>query len=99
VTAQVVSDRLTIFGPSESGHLWCPRCERAYSDGEYREHREGWDRFQICPYEDCTGDAVLDPWDWADYRRGNLDAPLIPERGIVYPRGSTSTTARTEGEG
>lgn len=61
--------------------LWCLHCERTYRRGECREI----DGLQMCPYEGCDGDTVLDgkPWNWA--RVEHPDYPTIPTEGQRYP--------------
>ena len=71
-----------IFGGGErSDYLWCLHCERAYRRGEYRLVHG----LQMCPYEDCDGDTVMDGWDWAQIRDGHPEYPEVPEMGKVYP--------------
>lgn len=64
-----------------SDYLWCLHCQRAYRRGQYRLVRG----LQMCPYEDCNGDTVLDAWDWAQIRDAHPEYPEIPEPGVVYP--------------
>jgi len=74
-------DRERIFGKSKSKHFWCRHCERTYKQDEFRQVGE----LQMCPYQDCNGDTVIDAWPWEDVRKGNPDYPRVPERGKVYP--------------
>jgi hypothetical protein len=64
-----------------SEFLWCLHCERAYRRGEFRLVNV----LQMCSYEDCDGDTVLDGWDWARIREGHPEYPEVPEKGKVYP--------------
>jgi len=81
------SERQEIFGESKSGYLWCLHCERAYPDGEYREVKsKSGVVYQMCPYEDCDGNAVIDAWDWAQISEGHPEYPETPKKGKVYPQ-------------
>lgn len=64
-----------------SDYLWCLHCERTYKRGEFRLVNG----LQMCPYEGCDGDTVLDAWDWAKVREMHPEYPEVPERGKVYP--------------
>jgi hypothetical protein len=61
--------------------LWCMHCERCYKAGEYREIKG----LQMCPYADCDGDTVLDPWTWKHIQKIHPNYPQEPERGKIYP--------------
>ena len=75
-------DRDKIFGSERrSDYLWCLHCERAYKHGEFRVARG----LQMCPYEDCDGNTVMDGWDWAQIRDAHPEYPEVPEKGKVYP--------------
>lgn len=75
------------------GYLWCLHCERTYKDGEYREEVmevvngsgeiENL-KFEMCPYEGCDGDTVLDGWEWEQIKGKHPEYPEIPERGKAY---------------
>lgn len=88
-------DREEAFGEeSRSEYLWCLHCERTYKYGEYRlwkvepfvvDHVRYEPEFQMCPYEDCDGDAVIDAWEWDRIRESHPEYPEIPEKGKVYP--------------
>jgi len=43
--------------------------------------------FQMCPYPDCDGDAVLDAFEWEWVRSYYSEYPEVPEYGRVYPMG------------
>jgi len=73
-------DRERILGEKPGGFLWCLHCGRTYRWGEYRLI-EG---LQMCPYEGCDGDTVMDGWRWEEVREGNPDYPKTPKRGHVY---------------
>lgn len=64
-----------------SQYLWCLHCERTYRRGEYRLVRD----LQMCPYPDCSGDTVIDGWDWAKVREELPQYPEVPEHNVVYP--------------
>lgn len=68
-----------VAGPRKAWH-WCLHCERAYPLGSYRQNRD----LQMCPYEGCDGDAVMDLWTWQRVREANPQYPEIPELGVVY---------------
>ena len=80
------SEREAMFGKTESGYLWCLHCERAYKDDEYRtEVNKYGDIMEMCHYEDCNGDAVLDAWDRAKLREMH-GYPEEPEEAKLYPQ-------------
>lgn len=72
---------------------WCLHCNRCYKSGEFRLCCEG-DRH--CPYEDCTGFAFLDGWNWAVVQKANPHYPKIPERNRLYELYSTASLAKEE---
>jgi hypothetical protein len=39
---------------------------------------------QMCPYEDCDGDSVLDGMEWEWVRKYHPEYPEVPEYGCVY---------------
>lgn len=80
------SERQEMFGNAKSGYLWCLHCERTYPDGEYREVSNRGQVYQMCPYDDCDGDAVIDAWDWTRIREAHPEYPKIPESGVLYPQ-------------
>lgn len=73
--------------------VWCLHCERCYQVGEFRPEKPdkvlremGMDEdLQLCPYEDCDGDTVIDSWTWERIREIHPEYPEVPERGKVYP--------------
>jgi hypothetical protein len=75
-------DRDEIFiDDRRSDFLWCLHCERTYNRGAYRQVGN----LQMCPYEGCDGDTVVDGWDWEDVRDEHPDYARVPEDGKVYP--------------
>ncbi len=64
-----------------SDYLWCLHCERTYLRGKWREQGE----LQMCPYQDCSGDVVIDAWDWETIRDNKPEYPVVPETGKSYP--------------
>ena len=81
-------------GKPKGKYLWCLHCERTYKYGEFRMVRikpfvvdgvRHAPEYQMCPYEDCDGDTVLDAWEWEDIRGYHPEYPEIPEAGKVYP--------------
>jgi hypothetical protein len=44
----------------EGDWVWCASCRKAYEVGWYRPKGSK----QMCPYPDCSGDAVLDPMEY-----------------------------------
>ena len=81
-TRKFIADQKKIHnGAKESVYLWCLHCERAYRRGECREV----DGLQMCPYEGCNGDTVMDGWSWGSVREQHPDYPVIPAKGVLYP--------------
>lgn len=81
-----ISEREEMFGKTESGYLWCLKCERTYKESEYRTVVNGdGDLMEMCHYEDCRGDAFADAWDW-DKLKELHGYPEKPEKGKVYPQ-------------
>lgn len=39
---------------------------------------------EMCHYEDCNGDAVIDAWDWASIKLAHTDYPEKPGKDVVY---------------
>ncbi|MGE8225168.1 MAG: hypothetical protein ACN6RK_05215 [Stenotrophomonas sp.] len=75
-------DRLFDRPAAAHTHLYCIHCERAYERGYFRQVRA----LQMCPYEGCDGDAVIDAWLWTDIADvRNPGYPAVPELGKVYP--------------
>jgi hypothetical protein len=75
-------DREKIFGESaRAEYLWCLHCERAYKYGKFRL----LGGLQMCPYEGCAGDTVLDACPWDEIRAEHEDYPDVPEWGVYYP--------------
>jgi len=75
-------DRIEIFsGEKPCKFLWCLQCERAYKWGGFREING----IQMCPYDGCNGDTVLDGWTWDQVLEANPDYPKAPELGKHYP--------------
>ncbi len=89
------TDREQTFGKRPKGkYMWCLHCERTYEYGKFRvvkvkpftvDHVKYEPEYQMCPYEDCDGDTVLDGWDWEDVRQHHPEYPKIPKAGKVYP--------------
>lgn len=82
------SDRDAIFGELPKGTImYCLHCERTYPHGEYRTAsvEMGEDFLQMCPYEDCDGDTVMDSKEWDWVRSNRPEYPENPKRGEVYP--------------
>lgn len=73
--------------------VWCLHCERCYKIGEFKTiapdktlKRAGiTSDLQICPYEDCDGDAVFDTRLWKEIREIHPEYPIEPIKGINYP--------------
>lgn len=76
-----ISNRVEPFGKTKSGILWCLHCQRTYREGEWREE----DGYQMCPFLDCGGDAVLDAQDWDSFQEMHPEYPKLPELGKLYP--------------
>ncbi len=80
--------RDAVFGKTPEGAvMYCIHCERTYPFGEYRTVKDpvGYGTLQMCPYEDCSGDAVLDAKDWDWVKGYNPSYPEHPKRDTVYP--------------
>ena len=79
-----MSDRAKIFGDIAEPYFWCLHCERTYPKDQFRKDaKRGLD---LCHYQDCSGDAVLDAWAWSRVREGREDRyPEHPEKGVRYP--------------
>jgi hypothetical protein len=73
-------DRARIIPDEKPAFLWCLHCNRAYRWGEYRVVNG----LQMCPYDGCSGDTVMDGWTWDSVRKGNPDYPKTPKLGHVY---------------
>ena len=86
-------DRERMF-PDEKpcAFLWCLHCGRAYRWGEYREING----LQMCPYEGCDGDTVMDGWRWDEVSQGKPDYPKRPKLGHVYGLNRTPETIADE---
>lgn len=67
---------------SEKDIEWIARHSNRMSEREKESLREP---MQMCPYPDCDGDAVLDAWNWDDFRKTHPDCPEVPVIGEVYP--------------
>lgn len=86
------TDRDDIFGEIPQGTtMWCLHCERTYPHGEFREIKDPHpipgedDTLQMCPYEDCDGDVVIDSKEWDWVLEKHPDYPETPKHGEVYP--------------
>jgi hypothetical protein len=82
-----MNDRDQILGALPEGtYMYCIHCERTYKYGEHRIMTDlDLNEFlQMCPYEDCDGDTVMDSKEWEDIREHHPDYPEVPERGVVY---------------
>ncbi len=76
------SEITKVFRVPEGTWVWCLHCERCYKVGEYRMKN---DYLQMCHYEDCNGDAVIDAWKWNGIREFHPSYPVVPDRGERYP--------------
>ena len=90
----LIIDREQAFGKPKGKYMWCLHCERTYEYGQFRvqrvkpfivDHIKYAPEFEMCPYEDCDGDTVLDAWNWEDIREHHPDYPEIPVAGKRYP--------------
>ncbi len=76
-------DRLEILETDETpdSWLWCGHCERAYRLRERRLMRG----LELCKYEDCSGDPVMDARNYAELREHvHPEWPEVPQHGVVY---------------
>lgn len=84
-------DRLEIFDEHETPDtwLWCLHCERCYQLKDTRVVKHPalkGETLQLCHYNDCTGDTVMDAWNWDEFRaKVDRELPELPTRGVVYP--------------
>lgn len=79
-------DRDEMLGHLPEGTtMFCLHCERTYPHGEYRSIFLDGDILQMCPYENCDGDVVMDSKEWSSIREHHPDYPETPQRGTVYP--------------
>jgi hypothetical protein len=86
-----MTDREEAFGElPPNTYLWCLHCERTYLNGQHRIERKRNGRtleeYQMCPYPDCDGDAVIDSWLWNRVIEYHPEYPLKPQPGVVYQR-------------
>jgi hypothetical protein len=75
-------------GDCDAKYLWCLHCERTYRPGQYRIAESDGMEFQMCPYDDCDGNVVIDAWDWEKVRVTEAGTPRYPEHpapGASYP--------------
>jgi hypothetical protein len=78
-------DRLAVFDNDETPDtwLWCLHCERCYQLKDMRQVGE----YQLCHYEDCDGDTVMDGWNYDEFREtAHPEWPEIPQMDVVYPQ-------------
>ncbi len=83
-----MNEREYIFGKvSGNGYLYCMHCERVYKSGNFKHvmTSEMDDVLQMCPYEGCTGDAVINAIDWKDVKEHHAEYPEEPELNKIYP--------------
>ena len=79
-------DRDMIFGKLPEGtYMYCMHCERTYKYGAHRIQTDLKNYAELCPYQDCNGDAVLDAREWDDMRLDHPEYPEVPEHGKIYP--------------
>lgn len=83
----MLTEREKMFGGlPKDAYLYCIHCERAYPKDMYRVMSDiDFGLMQMCPYEDCDGDAVMDAWEWDRIRSEHADYPKVPEENKVYP--------------
>lgn len=62
------------------------REKRAYPKDKFRVISDiNMVLMQMCPYDDCDGDAVIDAWEWSKIQSEHSDYPEVSEEGQVYP--------------
>lgn len=71
-----------LFGIKGGAWVWCLHCERCYKVGEHRDGKAG---IQLCHYQNCDGDAVMDAQRWEEIRERHPEYPEVPKKGKVYP--------------
>lgn len=75
-------DKALEASDDDAGFLYCIHCERAYQKGYFRLAGG----LQMCPYQGCDGDTVLDAWPWSSIADDqNPSYPNAPVLGKVYP--------------
>jgi len=80
-----MNDRDEMFGSLPKGtYMYCIHCERTYKHGEHRIRTDLKEYLQMCPYEDCDGDTVLDSKEWSVIRESHPNYPDTPVHGVVY---------------
>lgn len=80
-------ERDIIFGKIEEGtYMHCMHCERIYRYGDHRKVKlNGKEFLEMCPYNGCDGDAVLDATEWSEVRNHHPEYPETPIKDIIYP--------------
>jgi len=83
----MATEREIMFGKlPKNAYLYCIHCERAYPKKKFRVKKDKlFGDLQMCPYEECDGDAVMDAWEWDQIAMHHADYPEVPEEGKVYP--------------
>jgi hypothetical protein len=91
-----MAHRTISSGLSDSLHLpwaWCARCQRAYLTGTGRVIRFRADALHphpatltLCPYLDCSANALRNGWRWATIQGEHPDYPVQPELNVIYRR-------------
>ncbi len=78
---QMIVEKRNVHNANENSvFLWCLHCGRTYRRGECRVVKG----LQMCPYDGCDGDTVLDAVPWGAMRSAWPAYPVIPERGRRY---------------
>jgi hypothetical protein len=85
-------DREKSFGKDRSKYFWCLHCERAYERTQFRLVG----KLQMCPYAGCSGDTVMDAWEWDEIRRFHAAYPKVPRHGVHYPMYRSEKTIEHE---
>ncbi len=82
------TDRDHMLGKVVQGTpMWCMQCEKTYPHGKFRTAFDsmGEELMQMCPYEDCDSDAVLNSKEWSWVIGYHPEYPEKPEEGVIYP--------------
>ena len=80
-------ERAQIIDEEAEDYYWCLDCERAYPAGWVRLQWDNiaGDSLQLCPYDGCGGDTVMDARRWSEIRDVHPEYPEIPEWDHLYP--------------
>jgi len=70
------------LGRKVGSWVWCLHCERCYQVGEFKMDESS---LELCPYDICDGDTLIDSWSWEKIKELHPEYPDVPEKDKVYP--------------